>query len=128
MLLQDFLTCIKDKRLPGDLMDVFNEASCRYYNGKDKIRQDYVKREEVLIELLRLGCLIVEIHDHRSTDTENKNPQTDSDNKMKRIVMKPTAESIWTDISLLSEEWGVPWTEDIALEVEAQILVSIKYT
>lgn len=42
--------------------------------------------------------------------------------------MKPTAESIWTDISLLSEEWGVPWTEDIALEVEAQILVSIKHT
>lgn len=44
---------------------------------------------------------------------------------MKRVVMKPTAESIWTDITLLSEEWGFPWTEDIALEVEAQILVSI---
>lgn len=43
---------------------------------------------------------------------------------MKRIVMKPTAESIWTDITLLSEEWGFPWTEDIALEVEAQILVN----
>lgn len=40
--------------------------------------------------------------------------------------MKPTAESIWSDISILSEEWGIPWTEDIALEAEAQILVSKK--
>lgn len=30
---QDFLACIKDKRLPGDLMDVFDEAQCRYYDG-----------------------------------------------------------------------------------------------
>ncbi|KAG2237292.1 hypothetical protein INT48_009025, partial [Thamnidium elegans] len=99
---KDFLTCIKDKRLPGDLMDVFNDASCRYYNG----------------------CLIVEIHDHRSGDPENNNRTLETEAKMKRIVMKPTAESIWTDITLLSEEWGFPWTEDIALEVEAQILIA----
>ncbi|KAG1221156.1 hypothetical protein G6F35_006192 [Rhizopus arrhizus] len=88
---KDFLACIKEKRLPGDLMDVFNEASCRYYSG----------------------CLIVEIHDHRLEATE-----------IKRIVMKPTAESIWTDVALLSEDWGLPWTEEIALEVEAQILIA----
>ncbi|RCH79911.1 Transcription factor spt20, partial [Rhizopus stolonifer] len=87
----DFLSCIKEKRLPGDLMDVFNEASCRYYDG----------------------CLIVEIHDHRSEVTE-----------IKRVVMKPTAESIWTDVALLSEDWGFTWTEDIALEVEAKILIA----
>ncbi|KAI7903979.1 Spt20 family-domain-containing protein [Cokeromyces recurvatus] len=90
---KDFLTCIKDKKLPGDLMDVFNKASCRYYDG----------------------CLIVEIHDHRSKNAEPSK---------KRIVMKPTAESIWTDITLLSEEWGFPCTEDIALEVESQILIA----
>lgn len=71
-----------------------------------------------------IGCLIVEIHDHRSSDRENNNRLPESEAKMKRIVMKPTAESIWTDITLLSEEWGFPWTEDIALEVEAQILVN----
>lgn len=60
-----------------------------------------------------LGCLIVEVHDHRLEATE-----------IKRVVMKPTAESIWTDVALLSEDWGLPWTEEIALEVEAQILVS----
>lgn len=65
-----------------------------------------------------LGCLIVEIHDHRVQNSEAS---------IKRIVMKPTAESIWTDITLLSEEWGFPWTESIALQVEAQILVSIIY-
>lgn len=69
-----------------------------------------------------IGCLIVEIHDHRTANVENEDP----DAKTKRIVMKPTAESIWTDISLLSEEWGFPWTEEIALEVEAQILVTFK--
>lgn len=62
-----------------------------------------------------LGCLIVEIHDHREPDLETTT---------KRIVMKPTAESIWTDITLLSEQWGFTWTEDIALQVEAQILVN----
>lgn len=76
-----------------------------------------------------IGCLIVEIHDHRSGDLENNNRTLETEAKMKRIVMKPTAESIWTDITLLSEEWGFPWTEDIALEVEAQILVKCqKYT
>ena len=67
--------------------------------------------------------MIVEIHDHRSTTFDN-HQAPESESQMKRIVMKPTAESIWTDISLLSEEWGVPWTETISLEVEAQILVS----
>lgn len=65
--------------------------------------------------MICLGCLIVEIHDHRSEVTE-----------IKRVVMKPTAESIWTDVALLSEDWGFTWTEDIALEVEAKILVKLK--
>jgi hypothetical protein len=56
----------------------------------------------------------VEIHDHRKQKQENKT---------RRILMKPTAESVWNDIVLLGEEWGAPWTEDIALEMEAQILV-----
>lgn len=54
----------------------------------------------------------MEIHDHRGQELQQK-----------RIVMKPTAESIWADIALLSEAWGFPWTEDVALQVEAQILV-----
>lgn len=109
-------------------MDVFNDASCRYYNGKLYFQ---CCNEEYFFLLLsnckkKLGCLIVEIHDHRSGNVENNNRTLETEAKMKRIVMKPTAESIWTDITLLSEEWGFPWTEDIALEVEAQILVNAK--
>lgn len=55
----------------------------------------------------------MEIHDHREKEEV----------KVKRIIMKPTAESIWTDINLLSESWGLQWTEEVALELEAQILV-----
>jgi transcription factor SPT20 len=102
-------------------MDVFNDASCRYYNGNFK----WVIKFNKVANTIKLGCLIVEIHDHRSVDSENNNRTLETEAKMKRIVMKPTAESIWTDITLLSEEWGFPWTEDIALEVEAQILVSM---
>lgn len=107
-------------------MDVFNDASCRYYNGKEKkVCSGGFSNDEGFF----VGCLIVEIHDHRSGDPENNNRTLETEAKMKRIVMKPTAESIWTDITLLSEEWGFPWTEDIALEVEAQILVKCqKYT
>ncbi|KAL0091063.1 Spt20 family-domain-containing protein [Phycomyces blakesleeanus] len=86
-------------------MDVFDEASCRYYEG----------------------CLIVEIHDHRSPKKFHTNgqngSQSDSETQVKRLAMQPTAESLWTDIHLLSEEWGFPWTEQVAVEVEAKILV-----
>ncbi|KAI9303553.1 Spt20 family-domain-containing protein [Cunninghamella echinulata] len=100
---KDFLTCVKEKQLPSDLMDVFNEASCQYYEG----------------------CLIVEIHDHRQINNENINSDNDDTiTQIKRVVMRPTAESIWTDIQLLNEEWGYQWTEQMALEVEAQILLA----
>ncbi|ORX55810.1 hypothetical protein DM01DRAFT_1304435 [Hesseltinella vesiculosa] len=106
---KDFLTCVKEKQLPADLMDIFNEASCRYYEG----------------------CLIVEIKDHRQsskTGQENEEPDASSNDttgpSVKRVVMRPTAESIWSDIQLLNESWGYPWTEQMALEVEAQILLA----
>ena len=60
------------------------------------------------------GCLIVEIHDHRKTEEP----------VIKRVAMQPTAESLWTDIILLNEDWGYLWTEDIALEVESKVLVN----
>ncbi|KAI9313201.1 Spt20 family-domain-containing protein [Dichotomocladium elegans] len=94
---KDFLACIKEKRLPPDLMDVFDEAMCRFYEG----------------------CLIVEIHDHRRST-----PHQDVESNIRRVAMHPTAESLWTDILLLNEEWGSPWTEDIALELESKVLIA----
>lgn len=95
-------------------MDVFDQAQCRYYDGKFTLCEN---KNESFLMIDMIGCLIVEIQDHRGQGTETAATT-------KRIVMKPTAESIWTDIALLSEEWGFPWTESIALQVEAQILVS----
>lgn len=69
-----------------------------------------------------VGCLIVEIHDHRQFNKDN-DAQNDTWPKIKRVVMRPTAESIWSDIQLLNEEWSGTWTEQTALEMEAQILV-----
>lgn len=66
-----------------------------------------------------LGSLIVEIHDHRHSAQ-----QQDVEPNIKRVVMRPTAESLWTDILLLNEVWGSAWTQDIALEVESKVLVS----
>ena len=71
----------------------------------------------------------MEIHDHRRSNSNSHaretSPRTDTEAEVKRVVMQPTAESIWADICLLNEESGFTWTEDIALQVEAQILVSM---
>lgn len=74
-----------------------------------------------------LGRLIIEIHDHRLVRSGQQDAALlpDNDVKVKRVVMHPTAESLWTDILLLREEWGHPWTEEIALEVESKLLVKL---
>ncbi|KAI8336300.1 Spt20 family-domain-containing protein [Chlamydoabsidia padenii] len=95
---KDFLSYVKDKQLPPDLIDVFNEVSCQYCEG----------------------CLIVEIYNHCHALNDQ---DTINDILIKRVVMRPTAESIWSDIQLLNEDWNNSWTEQIALEVEAQILL-----
>lgn len=82
-----------------------------------KVDLRYSVNEESVLKS-SLGCLIVEIHDHRKSTT-----QQDSQEDIKRVVMHPTPESMWTDILLLNEEWGYPWTEEIALEIESQLLV-----
>lgn len=97
-------------------MDVFNEAECRFYEGKLTCT---LQRQIKMTNLAILGRLIVEIHDHR----RSKNPQN-APEIVKRVVMQPTAESLWTDVKLLNEKWGHPWTEDIALEVESRLLVA----
>lgn len=98
-------------------MDVFDEALCRFYEGTS------YNSLFVLVMCAddlcgRLGSLIVEIHDHRHSAQ-----QQDVEPNIKRVVMRPTAESLWTDILLLNEVWGSPWTQDIALEVESKVLV-----
>jgi hypothetical protein len=42
---------------------------------------------------------------------------------VKRIEMKPDAQSIWNDICLLNEESNINMTESEALDVESKLLV-----
>ena len=78
----------------------------------------YLSKRTLFSHCPMSGCLIVEIHDHRKTKQQDEPV-------IKRVAMRPTAESLWTDILLLNEDWGFPWTEDIALEVESKVLVNV---
>lgn len=99
-------------------MDVFDEALCRFYEGKAYNSFPSIGNMDWWF-MGWLGSLIVEIHDHRHSAQ-----QQDVEPNIKRVVMRPTAESLWTDILLLNEVWGSAWTQDIALEVESKVLVS----
>lgn len=80
-------------------------------------------------DLSSLGCLIVEIYDHRTKfqDTVHDIPADGNSKEVKRIALRPSAETLWTDLCLMNEASRESWTEDLALEVEAKILVSISF-
>lgn len=141
--------------MPNELLDILDESGVRFYDG----------------------CLIVEVHDHRSTQGSNQNQsadpssnptssaqpvngqigpvQTKSQTKptqesastdlpddqvtLHRLVLSPTCETLWKDITLMNEakiaevlggshhnrgsgfQWG-PITPEEAVELEAAIL------
>lgn len=141
-----FLEAIREQRLPTDLLDVLDEAGVRYYEGR---------REVPLLHTLHaaddqlLGCLIVEVHDHRSTPPPVPQRQgltlsfqlnnireapPPSKAEIYRIVLGPNPATLWTDLGIVEKRWAAEkeedgdeepgWTEDTAVELEAIILVS----
>lgn len=80
-----------------------------------------------------IGRLIVEIVDHRNRSKPTAHtPTADTPTvaKMeidspttKRVVLSPTHETLWADLSLLHEESGEAWSAQTMLEVESKILV-----
>ena len=68
------------------------------------------------------GCMIVELLDYRPL--KGKEPELVAP-KRTRVVLQPTAETLWTDICLLNHKAENVWTDEDALHVEAKILVSI---
>jgi hypothetical protein len=116
--LQEFLKYVKERRLPPDLTDVFDSAGCKFHNG----------------------VIIIEVVDHRKpTKPDNNNADASEENKetdgetattdatapvVKRIEMKPDAQSIWNDICLLNEEGNLNMIESDALNIEAKLLVN----
>lgn len=156
--MKHWIDCIREQKMPNELLDILDESGVRFYDG----------------------CLIVEVHDHRSTQGSNQNQsadpssnptssaqpvngqigpvQTKSQTKptqesastdlpddqvtLHRLVLSPTCETLWKDITLMNEakiaevlggshhnrgsgfQWG-PITPEEAVELEAAILVSI---
>jgi hypothetical protein len=58
------------------------------------------------------GCIVVEVQDFR------KSPDVRT-----RVVMRPAAESLAQSIDVMLERRGVPWNEQLALELESTIIV-----
>ncbi|ORX99528.1 hypothetical protein K493DRAFT_109828 [Basidiobolus meristosporus CBS 931.73] len=97
--MKNFLDYLNKQRIPPDLVDVFDEAQCQYYEG----------------------CIIAEIHDYRESYTTNVNGTNSNTN---RVLLTPNAETLWSDLCLLNESYGAFWSEDFALEVESKILLA----
>jgi hypothetical protein len=57
----------------------------------------------------------VEVVDHRK--------RADGNVATKRVVLSPTQETLWADLSLLHEDSGESWSHDLMLDVESKILV-----
>ncbi|KAM0748308.1 hypothetical protein T439DRAFT_328289 [Meredithblackwellia eburnea MCA 4105] len=124
-----FLEAIREQKLPTDLLDVLDEAGVKYYEG----------------------CLIVEVHDHRSAPVPTTTARTGltfsiqhnqardapAANKTEifRIVLGPNPSTLWTQLGNMERrreaemraEFGdrpVPpgLSEQEAVEVEAVIL------
>lgn len=68
------------------------------------------------------GHMIVELLDYRPLKA--KDPILDAPEKT-RVVLSPTAETLWTNLCLLSQKAGNVWTDEDVLEVEAKILVRV---
>ncbi|KAL8279017.1 hypothetical protein RQP46_008686 [Phenoliferia psychrophenolica] len=121
-----FLEAIREQKLPTDLLDVLDEAGVKYYEG----------------------CLIVEVHDHRSAPlpatttrtgitfsiqhNQARDAPTASKAEIFRIVLAPNPSTLWTQLGIMerrdeaaAQEDDHPrraLTEEEAVEVEAIIL------
>lgn len=64
--------------------------------------------------------------DHRTKvghGTDGPIVKKDGEPTIKRVVLSPTQETLWADLSLLHEESGEGWSNQLMLEVESKILV-----
>lgn len=137
-----FLEAIREQKLPTDLLDVLDEAGVRYYEGA--LTSSGCGWTGLT---LLAGCLIVEVHDHRSAPqppaltrpglslsfqlNHPRDAPPASKAEVYRIVLCPNPATLWTEIGLMDRKWqgekeeedAVGLTEEEAVEIEAMILV-----
>lgn len=87
-----------------------------------KVVGDTIQRIWNIADILLPGCLIVELLDYRPQRA--KEPVLESPG-IQRVVLRPSPETLWTDLCLINQRTGSQWTDLDALEVEARILVGV---
>ncbi|EJD48180.1 hypothetical protein AURDEDRAFT_183535 [Auricularia subglabra TFB-10046 SS5] len=101
-ILDDIRAC----RIPTDFLDLFDKSGVQFFEG----------------------CLIVALHDHRIRVKANgSNAAADAGPDPQRVVLQPTAETLYADIKSLAEAdrlQGRPWTDEQALEFESEVLLA----
>ncbi|KAE8269594.1 hypothetical protein A4X09_0g2748 [Tilletia walkeri] len=125
---KEILNCVRDGRLPADLLDLLSSSSVRFYEG----------------------CLIVEVLDHRRTTqgnssasaatassrltsarapiygfqalSESSGPESSSGPSRCKLVLRQNDESRWRDLKMLDEMTGGVWHDEDALQIEAKLV------
>jgi hypothetical protein len=121
-----FLEAIREQKLPTDLLDVLDQAKVRYYNGKYSFWLLSSLAQLVLIRIVistgfpkNKGCLIVEVHDHRSAPptpaslasrnqlsfglAHTRDQPSTSKAEVYRIVLGPNPATLWTELGIMNE-------------------------
>ncbi|KAF8524170.1 Spt20 family-domain-containing protein [Gautieria morchelliformis] len=90
---------VRALRIPVDFIEIFDMAQLPYYEG----------------------CMIVESIDHRKPQ-QHAQQSAAKEPECVRVVLQPTAESLYADLCLLNAKSGNKWTDREALEIESKIL------
>ncbi|KZV95149.1 hypothetical protein EXIGLDRAFT_707846 [Exidia glandulosa HHB12029] len=104
--ISSILEDIRALRIPTDFIELFDKSDVRFFEG----------------------CLIVALYDHRLRTSKgaNANGAAEAGPEPQRVVLQPTAETLYADIKSLAEAdllQGKHWTDEQALEVESRILL-----
>ncbi|WFD26739.1 Transcription factor spt20 [Malassezia nana] len=143
---QEFLHYLCNQIIPVDLMDVFQQAGVPFFEGclivevhdhrkrmtsteaslsqyKSDVRHTRPSDESMyyLREGGRYGFHYTRYGGHSHTSNEDTALGPDGV-EVYRIVLRPSDESLWNDLRMMDARAGGLWSDEDALEIEAQIV------
>lgn len=110
---------IRAFRIPTDFIAIFDDAGIPYYNGAFVV---FVAHRVLAADKFVSGCMIVELLDFRPARA--REPLLDRPDKQ-RVVLRPNAETIWSDICAMNAKTGSTWSDMDALRLEEKLLVCL---